>query len=140
MTSSSLSSARYGQPLSEREVQVVRLAANGLSNAEIGRELYLMENTVKSHMQRASRKLGATGRAHVVAVALRAGILSLRDIRSTNEATPIPIGPPRVVQRVRVLLRDWQRLQPPPGHLLRHWWDHKLTQLAAAINDQEHAA
>jgi two-component system nitrate/nitrite response regulator NarL len=74
--------ARYGQPLTGRELQVVCGVANGRSNAEIASELFLTENTVKSHLQRAGQKLGATGRAHTVGLAIATQQLSTRAINT----------------------------------------------------------
>jgi DNA-binding NarL/FixJ family response regulator len=62
--------------LTEREMQVLRGMADGKSNAEIGRELYLSEDTVKTHARRLFRKLRARDRAHAVASAFRAGLVS----------------------------------------------------------------
>ncbi|ADD40094.1 transcriptional regulator, LuxR family [Stackebrandtia nassauensis DSM 44728] len=62
--------------LSERETQVLLGIAGGKSNAEIGRELFITEDTVKTHARRMYRKLGARDRAHAVAEAFRIGILS----------------------------------------------------------------
>jgi DNA-binding CsgD family transcriptional regulator len=47
----------------------------GQSNAEIGRGLFLSEDTVKTHARRLFRKLGAADRAHAVAIALRRGLV-----------------------------------------------------------------
>jgi DNA-binding NarL/FixJ family response regulator len=62
--------------LTERELQVLRGMADGKSNAEIGRDLYVSEDTVKTHARRLFRKLGARDRAHAVASAFRAGLVS----------------------------------------------------------------
>lgn len=62
--------------LTERELQVLRGMAEGKSNAEIGRDLYVSEDTVKTHARRLFRKLKARDRAHAVAVGFRAGTLS----------------------------------------------------------------
>lgn len=62
--------------LTERELQVLRGMAEGKSNAEIGRDLYVSEDTVKTHARRLFRKLGARDRAHAVASAFRAGLVS----------------------------------------------------------------
>jgi DNA-binding NarL/FixJ family response regulator len=62
--------------LSAREVQVLALAADGLSNPEIARELGLSALTVKSHLARMTRRLGAHDRAHLVLLALRAGVIA----------------------------------------------------------------
>lgn len=62
--------------LTERELQVLRGMADGQSNAEIGRELFVSEDTVKTHARRLFRKLGARDRAHAVAAGFRAGLVS----------------------------------------------------------------
>lgn len=64
------------QELSAREVQVIRLVADGRSNNEIGQRLDVSSETVKSHLNRIGRRLGTGDRAHIVAIALRAGIIS----------------------------------------------------------------
>jgi DNA-binding CsgD family transcriptional regulator len=128
--------ARLGQPLTDREVQVLRAAANGLPNAQIGTHLFLTTDTVKSHLARTYKKLGARDRAHAVALGLQQGVLTLRDVRPTIGPPPPVQGAPAAVQRTRHLLADWRRSGPPPrAHLIAHWWDHKLTQLATAIQD-----
>jgi LuxR family maltose regulon positive regulatory protein len=53
--------------LSERELRVLRLLASDLTQREIGRELYLSLNTVKSHTRSIFRKLGVSGREQAVA-------------------------------------------------------------------------
>jgi DNA-binding NarL/FixJ family response regulator len=61
--------------LTEREQQVLRGMSRGRSNAEIGRELYLSEDTIKTHARRLFRKLGAADRAQAVAVGFRLGLV-----------------------------------------------------------------
>jgi DNA-binding NarL/FixJ family response regulator len=61
--------------LTEREVQVLTGMSRGRSNAEIGRELFLSEDTVKTHARRLFRKLGAADRAQAVAVGFRTGVV-----------------------------------------------------------------
>lgn len=62
--------------LSAREIEVLRLVADGRSNKWIGERLSLSALTVKSHLARIGRKLGTGDRAHMVALALRAGVIS----------------------------------------------------------------
>jgi DNA-binding NarL/FixJ family response regulator len=62
--------------LTERELQVLRGMADGKSNAEIGRELFVSEDTVKTHARRLFRKLGARDRAHAVAAGFRSGVVA----------------------------------------------------------------
>ncbi len=61
--------------LTERELQVLEGMAAGRSNAEIGRSLYLSEDTVKTHARRLFRKLGVNDRAQAVALGFRRGFV-----------------------------------------------------------------
>lgn len=62
-------------PLSARQHEVLRLAAEGLSGPEIARHLVVQPATVKSHLEQIYRRLGVTDRAAAVAVALRTGLI-----------------------------------------------------------------
>ncbi|MEU2421779.1 response regulator transcription factor [Streptomyces sp. NPDC007851] len=61
--------------LSEREVAVLRLVAEGCTNAEAGRRLFIGESTVKTHLLRAFAKLGVDDRTAAVTCAMRLGLL-----------------------------------------------------------------
>ncbi|MCX5371779.1 response regulator transcription factor [Streptomyces sp. NBC_00015] len=61
--------------LTDREREVMALAAHGRSNAEIAAELFLSPLTVRSHIQRAMTKLDARDRAQLVVVAYRSGLV-----------------------------------------------------------------
>lgn len=65
------------ESLSPRETGVLSLAARGLTNAEIGRELFISEATVKTHLLRAFAKLGVSSRTAAVTRALQAGLLPI---------------------------------------------------------------
>ncbi|HZY99603.1 MAG TPA: response regulator transcription factor [Candidatus Baltobacteraceae bacterium] len=60
--------------LSARELQVVRLIAEGLSNKQIGANLELSDKTVKNHISHILAKLGLTARTQVAVLALRGGV------------------------------------------------------------------
>ncbi len=66
--------------LSEREMEVLIGISHGRSVAEIGRDLCLSDNTVKSHIRRLFLKLGVHERAHAVACAYRSGLLACRGV------------------------------------------------------------
>jgi DNA-binding NarL/FixJ family response regulator len=66
--------------VTDRERQALVLAANGKTNAAIGRALGISEETVKSRMQSVLRKLRVGDRTQAVAVALRMGLLALDEV------------------------------------------------------------
>jgi DNA-binding NarL/FixJ family response regulator len=61
--------------LTARELDVLRLMADGASNAEIGRELFISANTVKQHVASILQKLGARGRVDAAVLAVRRGLI-----------------------------------------------------------------
>jgi len=63
------------EALTRREVQVLGAVARGLSNGDIGRELFIGEATVKTHLLRVFAKLGVDDRTRAVTVAMERGIL-----------------------------------------------------------------
>jgi len=64
-----------GSPLSPRELDVLALVAMGCGNAEVGRRLGLLPETVKSYLRNAMRKLGTHSRMETVVAARRGGFL-----------------------------------------------------------------
>ncbi len=82
------SGATLAEPLTEREQRILRYLPTMLTNAEIGAEVFVSLNTVKTHLRSIYRKLDANGRADAVERARRLGLL------------PAGIKRPRVVQRV----------------------------------------
>jgi LuxR family maltose regulon positive regulatory protein len=76
------------EPLTERELAVLRLLPTQLSNREIGRELYVSVNTVRSHVQAVYRKLGVSTRAEAVAHARESGLLPGVDVPSPAATAP----------------------------------------------------
>ena len=63
--------------LTERETEVLQLAAGGRSNKRIGALLAISEETVKAHMKNILAKLAANDRTHAVTIALRRGFIDV---------------------------------------------------------------
>ena len=70
--------------LSERERDVFRWIARGLSNAEIGQELYISETTVKKHVTHILSKLGLRDRVQAVVLAYQTGVFEAEPTPSTG--------------------------------------------------------
>ena len=71
----SLGSTRQTEHLTDREVDVIKHVAKGLSNKQIASAMFISESTIKFHLQNASRKLNAHRRAEIVHRAAAAGLL-----------------------------------------------------------------
>jgi NarL family two-component system response regulator LiaR len=65
------------QPLTEREVEVLRLVAEGLSNPEIGQKLFISERTVRNYVTTILDKLHLANRVQAALYALREGLTTL---------------------------------------------------------------
>jgi DNA-binding NarL/FixJ family response regulator len=71
--------ATLGQ-LRPREIEVLKAAAKGISNKEIGSELSISERTVQTHLVNIFRKLNANSRTEAVLIALKEGLIKLDDL------------------------------------------------------------
>jgi DNA-binding CsgD family transcriptional regulator len=63
-----------------RRLEVLCLAASGHSNADIARQLFISEESVKSHFRLAYEQLGARDRAHAVAICLVRGLIHPHEV------------------------------------------------------------
>jgi two-component system response regulator DevR len=63
------------EPLTDRQVEILRLVAEGLSNREIGERLYLSEHTIKDYVAEVIAKLQVKNRVEAVALAIRRGLI-----------------------------------------------------------------
>ncbi len=62
--------------LSPREREVLRLLSEGMKNEEIGKQLFIASDTVRTHVRRSITKLGASNRTEAVAIALRRSLIA----------------------------------------------------------------
>ena len=81
--------------LTQREREVLALVGQGLSNDEIGAELFLSPATARTHVSHAMVKLGARDRAQLVVIAYQTGLVS-RVGRFRRTYRPRFPGPPPV--------------------------------------------
>lgn len=72
-------------PLTEREVDIVRLVAQGLSNRQIADQLVIGEATVRTHVGNVLNKLQLANRVQATLYALREGLTSLDEIDDLNK-------------------------------------------------------
>jgi two-component system, NarL family, response regulator LiaR len=75
-------SVRRIEPLSERELAVVRGVAKGLTNREIGHDLSISNRTVQGHLANIFSKLQVNSRTEVVTVALQQGLITIEDTQT----------------------------------------------------------
>ncbi|MBA7628476.1 Transcriptional regulatory protein DegU [subsurface metagenome] len=68
------------EPLSEREIEVLKLAAKGISNKDIAEQLFLSPRTVQAHLGNIFNKLGVASRTEAILYGLRRGWLTLEDL------------------------------------------------------------
>lgn len=66
------------ESLTAREIEVLTLMADGLSNKQIGSRLHIAEGTVKLHVNNLYAKLGVNGRVEAVVVALKRGLVHIQ--------------------------------------------------------------
>src|SRR5512143_1919021 len=70
--------------LSERELEILKLLATGLSNKEIASQLFLSVNTVKVHLRNIFAKLGVQSRTEATVIAIQLGYVSMPGAPAAN--------------------------------------------------------
>jgi NarL family two-component system response regulator LiaR len=71
---------RPSQLLSEREMEVLKIAAKGMSNKDIGDKLFISERTVQAHMRSIFNKLGVGSRSEAILYGLKRGWFAIEDL------------------------------------------------------------
>ncbi len=109
-----------GEPLSDRERDVLTYMVQGASNKEIAAQLVISENTVKVHLRRIYTKLGASSRTEATALALQKGLVTLPGLEPTDESASLvaavsapEMPPPREV--VAAPMAELTAVAPPPA-------------------------
>ncbi|MGD2176888.1 MAG: kelch repeat-containing protein [Anaerolineae bacterium] len=127
--------AERGEPLTDREREVLQLVATGITNREVAQGLFISVNTVKVHLRNIYTKLGADSRTEATMIAVREGWVSIGEEAGaapqgtasdedvslrTPPAPPLP-WPKRIALIVALLLAvfavvvTWPRSQPQAG-------------------------
>ncbi len=91
--------AEYGEALSERELEIVALVAEGLTNREIAAQIFLSPNTVKVHLRNIFTKTGVASRTELSMLAVQEGwiVVPGSDTVPASESAPmvvVEISPP----------------------------------------------
>jgi len=98
-------SANERAPLTARELEILRAVAEGHTNARIGRQLWVTEQTVKFHLSNIYRKLGVSNRTEASRYALMHGLVAMPR-RAAHDARAVSVGGvsmPRIADRKSVV-------------------------------------
>jgi len=132
-------------PLSERELEILRLVADGSSDREIAEALFLSLNTIKWHNRQIYSKLGVSSRTQAVALASQAGLMAAQsaplDFSAHKSRRKLPaqvtsfIGRSKEISEVRRLLDESRLLTlTGPGGVGK---TRLATQVAADLADED---
>lgn len=81
--------AEFGEPLSERERDVLQCVVNGASNKEVAATLSISQNTVKVHLRNIFTKLGVASRTEATTAALQQGLVSIPGMELVDVTAPL---------------------------------------------------
>ena len=101
--------AEYGEPLTEREREILELVATGVANREIAYRLSISTNTVKVHLRNIFTKMGAASRTEATMIAVREGLVTVPDLTSVEstepkQPAPAPLPPIPLYRRATLIV------------------------------------
>jgi DNA-binding CsgD family transcriptional regulator len=73
-----------GDPLSEREIEILILTGRGMSVKQISFKLGIRDHTVVAHLDTARKKLGALNKTHAMVLAIATKIVRVKDFKDAN--------------------------------------------------------
>ncbi|MBN1248102.1 MAG: hypothetical protein JXC32_10625 [Anaerolineae bacterium] len=79
--------AEYGETLSDRELEIIELVAEGLTNREVANRLYLSHNTVKVHLRNIFTKTGVASRTELSMMAVQEGWITVPGVNEDEEGS-----------------------------------------------------
>lgn len=102
-----------GEPLSEREIEIVELVADGLTNREIAVRTYLSPNTVKVHLRNIFTKTGVASRTELTVLALQEGWITVPGVTDAPDdiAESPPMGEAGPIEPALPVLPSWPRVR-----------------------------
>lgn len=98
-----------GEPLSERELEIVALVAEGLTNREIAERLYISPNTIKVHLRNIFTKTEVSSRTELTTKAIQENWIGIPGVDQTGEETPSENGIPAESPEEAPEPWSWQR-------------------------------
>jgi DNA-binding CsgD family transcriptional regulator len=98
----------HGEPLTDREQEILRMVATGVTNREVAYRLNISVNTVKVHLRNIFGKLGAESRTEATMIAVREGWVAVESVGEASEQAPValelPLPWPKRVALIAALL------------------------------------
>jgi len=102
--------AEYGEPLSEREMEILRMVATGVTNRQVAYRLDISVNTVKVHLRNVFVKLGAESRTEATMIAVQEGWVSVEGAGEAPEAeSAAALEPPQPSHVIPQIPLPWPK-------------------------------
>jgi DNA-binding CsgD family transcriptional regulator len=121
----------YGEPLTERELEMVALVAEGLTNREIAAQVYLSPNTVKVHLRNIFTKTGVASRTELSILAVRERWIAVPE--AAEETAPVEVEVATLAGETTVEPADATTPAPLPSSILPDWSRLRWISLSAGL-------